>query len=179
VRTVVLGQLPAELQRVIARRRALGLDTFDEVWEGDYHMAPAASGRHGWLDQQLAVLLEPLLRDAGLTGSGPVNIGGRDNFRVPDRAVHREAPMALWFPTAAMVIEIESPDDETWQKLDFYAGHGVDEVVIVSPESRTVTWLALAEGRYRDVEASSVIASGPALLEAAIDWPPSRAEDAG
>ena len=43
VRTVVLGPPPAEISALIARRHALGLDTHDEVWEGEYHMAPAAN----------------------------------------------------------------------------------------------------------------------------------------
>lgn len=172
MRTVVLGQPPAELEKMIARRRALGLDTHDEVWEGDYHMAPLAGGRHGWLDQQVAEHLGPLLREGGLYGTGAVNIGQTHDFRVPDRAVHRTPPTETWFETAAMVIEIESPDDETWQKLDFYAERSVEEVVIVSPERREVTWLALQRGSYVQVSCSGVVGSGPAELQAAIDWPP-------
>ena len=82
MRTVVLGPRPPELDALIARRRSLGLDTHDEVWKGEYHMAPAA-----------------------------------------------------------VVVEIESPDDETWDKLDFYADHGVDGLLIVSAEAGSVTSL--------------------------------------
>ncbi|MBO0835758.1 MAG: hypothetical protein J2P28_09590 [Actinobacteria bacterium] len=39
--TVVLDPVPAEVEELIERRRALGLDLFDEVWAGTYHMAPA------------------------------------------------------------------------------------------------------------------------------------------
>ena len=53
MRTVVLGERPPELDALIARRRSLGLDTFDEVWEGDYHMNPTPPGPHSWIDQQL------------------------------------------------------------------------------------------------------------------------------
>jgi hypothetical protein len=42
VRTIVLGPPPPELNALIARRQSLGLDTHDEVWKGEYHMAPAA-----------------------------------------------------------------------------------------------------------------------------------------
>jgi Uma2 family endonuclease len=65
----------------------------------------------------------------------------------------------MWIPTAAVVIEIESPDDETWDKLDFYANHGVDELLIVSAESRSVTWLALVDGQYEQVEESRLLGS--------------------
>jgi Uma2 family endonuclease len=36
-------------------------------------------------------------------------------------------------PTAALVVEIVSPGDESYKKLDFYAAQAVDEVVIVDP----------------------------------------------
>jgi hypothetical protein len=49
VKTVVLGPPPKELKELIQRRRALGLDRFDEVWEGSYHVAPMARWRHGYL----------------------------------------------------------------------------------------------------------------------------------
>ena len=57
VKTVVLVPRPRELEGLIQRRRALGIDTFDEVWEGSYHMAPAAHPAHGYVGTQLAVLL--------------------------------------------------------------------------------------------------------------------------
>jgi hypothetical protein len=74
MRTVVLGPRPPELDALIARRRALGLDTHDEVWKGEYHMAPTAHSSHGWLDDQLAVLLHPLAQAAGLGVTGPFNL---------------------------------------------------------------------------------------------------------
>ena len=33
--TVVLGQPPAELEALLARRDQLGLDGHDELWQGD------------------------------------------------------------------------------------------------------------------------------------------------
>jgi hypothetical protein len=44
VKTVVLGPRPAELDVLIARRQALGLDTFDEVWESS---SPNTAGSRG------------------------------------------------------------------------------------------------------------------------------------
>ena len=46
MKTLVLGPLPAEIERFVERRKALGQDTYDEVWEGTYHMSPAARGTH-------------------------------------------------------------------------------------------------------------------------------------
>jgi hypothetical protein len=71
MKTVVLGPPPVELERLIERRRAQGLDTFDEVWEGTYHMAPSARSTHAYLDDIVAVLLHPYARAAQFIGSGP------------------------------------------------------------------------------------------------------------
>lgn len=76
----------------------------------------------------------------------------------------------MWHPTAALVIEILSPGDETWQKLPFYAEHHVEEILIVDPDARVVHWLALEEGRYEPVERSALIELGPAQLARLIDW---------
>ena len=52
-----------------------------------------------------------------------------------------------------------------------YAKHGVDELLIVDPQKRSVDWLALKEGEYRPVRRSGVIEFGPAELHDEIDWP--------
>ena len=63
------------------------------------------------------------------------------------------------------------PDDESLQKLPFFAAHDVDEVLLVDPAERTVTWLGLREGAYEPIERSALIELGPAELAAQIDWP--------
>jgi Uma2 family endonuclease len=47
----------------------------------------------------------------------------------------------VYLPPAALVLEIISPGDETWEKLDFYAAHGVEELLIVDPEEKVVSWM--------------------------------------
>lgn len=169
----MLGPRPPELEALIARRQKLGLDKLDEVWEGDYHMnAAAPSGPHAWMDQQLAVLLEPLARPVGLYGSGIFNLGDPDNFRVPDRGLHRSPPIQTWFPTAAMVVEIESPGDETWKKFDFYAAHAVDEILVVSPERRSVEWFALDHPGWSPRDRSELLGPASAALPDQLEWPP-------
>lgn len=170
MRTVVLGPPPPDLANLIERRRELGLDLYDEVWEGEYHMAPAPTHRHADLDQQLAEILGPLAKRVGLRGSGPFNLGESGNFRVPDRGLHQRIGGA-WLPTAAMVIEIVSPDDETWQKLDFYAAHEVPEVLIADPEEQEVTLLRLHDGRYDRVADSTLLGVPLDQITGQIDWP--------
>jgi hypothetical protein len=69
-------------------------------------------------------------------------------------------------------VEIVSPGDETWEKLEFYAAHDVDELLIVDPEKRKVDWLGLKDGSYEEIEHSAVIDLGPSELASQIDWPP-------
>lgn len=174
MRTVVLGPKPAELEAMIARRRASGADLHDEVWQGEHHVAPAPHPAHAYLDQQLAEVLGPLARKAGLVSTGPFNLGEPNDYRVPDRAVHRHLPIEVWVPTAAVVVEILSLDDETWNKLEFYATHHVDELLIVGVADRSVTWLALTDNGYSKVEESGLLGMSVEALAERIDWPKLR-----
>jgi Uma2 family endonuclease len=171
VRTIVLEPAPEEFEALLKRRRALGQDLYDEVWEGDYHMAPMAHSSHGYLDTQLAVLLHPLARRAGLAETSAFNLGSPDDYRVPDRGLHRGIPSAVFVPTATVVVEVVSPGDETWQKLDFYAAHSVDELLNADPAKRSVTWLVLHAGRYVEAEYCPLLGVTAAKLAEQIDWP--------
>jgi Uma2 family endonuclease len=171
MRTIVLDPKPAEFEALLERRHALGQDLYDEVWEGEYHMAPAPHPFHGYIDRRLAVILDPLARQVGLVGTGPFNLGSADDYRVADGGLHRGMPTTTFVRTAAVVIEIVSPDDETWNKIDFYAAHSVDELLITDPLKHSVTWLVLDAGRYAEQEASSLLAVSSAELATQIDWP--------
>ncbi len=48
-----------------------------------------------------------------------------------------------------VVVEIESPGDETREKLGFYAALGVPEVWIIKRDEKTPEVLVLIRGRYR------------------------------
>lgn len=170
--TVVLGSPPPELEALLERRRQAGADHHDEVWEGVLHMNPPASHEHQAIAQQLAVLLDSLARNAGLEPLvQEFALGDSDDYRVPDGGLHRPGASGVWHPTAALVIEIVSPDDESWAKLPFYAEHGVDEVLIVDPTERSVHWLAPHGGEYGPAARSELIDCGPEDLAEQIDWP--------
>ena len=171
MRTVVLGPRPAELQSLIERPHALGIDIFDEVWEGSYHVAPAQSAAHAYLDDVLAVLLHPYARAAGLVGTGPFNLGRPDDYRVPDRGYHHGRPTGTWVPTAAVVVEIVSPDDETYDKFGFYAGLGVEEVIVADPSTQMLTiWRHTSGDTYVSTPTSSLLQVSAADLVAAVSW---------
>jgi Uma2 family endonuclease len=124
------------------------------------------------VDQQLAELLGAPARQAGLTPTGPFNLGEDEtDYRVPDRGLHRDWVDRIWYPTATLVVEIVSRGDETWEKLGFFAAHVVDEVLIVDPAKRKVDWLGLTSGRYQPIAVSGLIELAPGTLAARIDWP--------
>ena len=162
---------PAEFEALLEQRQRLGQDLYDEVWDGVLHMNPTPAGRHGQIEYQLAVLLTPLSKTAGLTITGTFNLGSVGDYRVPDGGLHREWRDQVWYGTAALVIEIVSPDDETWNKLDFYAARGVEELLIVDPLAKQVSWMGLERGEYKHLKRSGLIELGAAGLAEQIDWP--------
>ncbi len=170
---VRLDPEPIELQELRERREQLDLDRYDEVWDGVLHMNPIPSAEHQYIIQQLAVMLDPVAHDAGLFPLlQTFAIGaGKHDFRIPDGGLHRGKPQGVWQQTAALVVEVLSPRDVAWHKLDFYAAHDVAELLIIDPKERRVHWLARADGEYEPIERSVLIELGPAELAARVDWP--------
>ncbi|MEA2198135.1 MAG: hypothetical protein QOJ25_2186 [Solirubrobacteraceae bacterium] len=170
--TLVFDPAPAELEALLERRRDWGADRHDEVWEGVLHMIPPPSVEHERLVVKLVQLLSPLAEAAELELTGAIGIGAsRNDHRVPDLALLRPGFQPQWNDTAALVVEIVSPGDKSWDKLPFYAAHHVDEVVIVNPAKCTVDWLALAGDRYEATARSGLIEFGPEQLDAQLGWP--------
>jgi Uma2 family endonuclease len=114
-------------------------------------------------------------RAAGLVPMMSIfNLGEPDDYRVPDGGLHRGRPGAedVYLATAALVVEIVSPDDKTWEKLGFYAAHGVDELLIVDGQERHVHWLGLQrDGTYGRGDRSTLISLGSGELAERIGWP--------
>jgi len=171
MRTVVFDPPPPAVAQWLERRRALGQDRFDEVWDGEYHVAPAPGEPHADLDDQLAALLRPLARGAGLWPRGPINIGSLDDYRVPDRSYRRERTAETFVSTAAIVVEIVSPGDESYRKFDFYFARGVEELLIIDPLKRSVQWYGRGPERLEPSRRSALLGLTEAALADLIDWP--------
>jgi Uma2 family endonuclease len=169
--TFVRDPQPVEVVELIERRRRLGQDLFDEVWEGVLHMNPAPHSQHARLEWQLAGILAPVASSAGLRALGQFNLGEEGDYRVPDGALIRPGPDAVYLPTAALVLEIVSPGDETYAKLPFYAAHQVDELVIVDPRERRVRCLGRTGDGYEPIDKSRLIELDPDELATRIEWP--------
>ncbi len=142
----------------LRERRARGLDHHDEMWEGDLHMVPAPV----WDHQDIVDNLGDFLRDHGRRqGLGVVRSGvsvhdPRDpdnSCRIPDlsyvAAGHASVirKRGIVGPADA-VIEVRSPDDETYEKFPFYARLRVPEIVVVHRDSRKPEVYRLAGKQY-------------------------------
>jgi Uma2 family endonuclease len=171
MRTLFVSDPPPAVEDWLMERRALGQDLYDEVWEGEYHVAPGPGGGHADIQIQLAVTLVPLATRAGLIVRGPTNIGGPSDFRVPDLSFSQERADLVWYPSAAIVVEIVSPGDESRRKFDFYHRMRVDEVLIVDPASRTVEWFERGPDTFRPADGSTLLDVTSAELAASIAWP--------
>ena len=129
----------------LAHRRSIGLDRWDEMWEGVLHMTPAPSLEHQRILGQLVVFLEPLLRSLkrGTLLPGINVFRTPTNYRIPDLtfvAAGREDVLSDagvregGSPDA--VIEIRSPEDETYEKFPFYAAIGTREVIVIDRDTK-------------------------------------------
>jgi len=123
-------------------RRACGGDRYDEVWDGIYVMSPIADNEHQAIATELsAALLELLQRSVGRKVLAGTNVSDQDehwtkNFRCPDVAVFLPGSAAEdrgshWFGGPDFAVEVVSPEDRSREKLDFYAGVGVKELLLI------------------------------------------------
>ncbi len=170
MKTVLLGEPPLALVSLLAERKRLGLDTHDEVWNGDYHMAPAAQFEHGHLQLRLGALLDERARSLGFVVGAEFNLGHEQDFRVPDLGVHRGHPSGVWFDTAAIVVGVRSPDDETYEKFGFFFDHDVEEVLVVDLNDRSIRWFARADRAFVETNTSTLLGFTSDDIRVAIDW---------
>jgi Uma2 family endonuclease len=163
-----------ELKRLIRRRRRLGHDRFDEVWDGVYFMSPQPNTEHFVLAGLLThVLLSAINRDRviAITPGGNLSDRSEDwtkNFRCPDVLVFLKGNRAEdrgshWFGGPDFAIEIISPRDRSREKFDFYASVGVGELLLVDRRPWRLELYRLADGVYELIGKSDL--ARPEILE--------------
>ena len=147
---------------LLEQRRRLGLDRRDEMWEGVLHMALAPANEHQRILDELIMFLGPLLKAAGrgVLRSG-INVfdeaSSSESYRIPDLtfvAAGREALFAadgIRGGGPDVVIEIRSPNDESYEKLPFYAKLGVREAIIVDRDTKQTEIIRRVGDRYEPV----------------------------
>ena len=152
MRAVLVHVTDAEL----AKRRALGLDIRDEMWEGVLHMAPAPYLEHQRILDQLISFLGGHLRRTGRgTLISGINVFRRsDDYRIPDLTFVATGREQLFQKDGVRdggpdaVIEIRSPYDETYDKLPFYAAIDTREVIVIDRDTKRTEIYRLAGSQY-------------------------------
>src|ERR1019366_9806105 len=88
-------------RQMIAKRKALGLDRYDEVWNGVYVMPPMPNDEHQQLVSRVNSIMEDVVGWPGLGDVRPgVNVsdrikGWKKNYRIPDVAVFLKGGSAV------------------------------------------------------------------------------------
>ena len=150
----------------LVERHRRGADRFDEMWDGVLHMAPAPAYEQQRIVSAVLVFLAPLCerRGQGVLALG-INVFNEmspaPDYRIPDFtfvASGREGLLARdgvrgGGPDA--VIEVRSPDDETYDKLPFFARLGVREVIVIDRDTKQPEIFRLAGSQYVAVQADS------------------------
>ncbi|MGH3937541.1 MAG: Uma2 family endonuclease [Pseudonocardiaceae bacterium] len=150
----VLVEVP---ESMLTERRQLGLDGRDESWNRVLHLVPPAGGPHQEVSGELYLVLGPLAKRRSLRPYFETGLfRTADDYRVPDQLYCRpEHQSDRGTEGAELVIEIRSEGDETYEKIDFYAGLGVREMLIVHPQGKWVELLRAVGGRLLPVTADT------------------------
>ena len=150
----------------LAYRRSIGLDRWDEMWDGVLHMTPSPSLEHQRIFDELILFFgrHISIGDRG-TFRSMINVfrdaQGWTNYRIPDLTfvasgreyVFHEDGVRGGGPDA--VIEIRSPNDETYDKLPFYAALGTREVVVIDRDSKRPEIYRLAGSQFVTLQPDS------------------------
>ena len=156
-----------KVRRIIRRRRRLGLDHKDEVWNGRYVIMPDPDNVHQDLVGALLTVLRIVISWAKLGNAYPgCNISDRadkwtSNYRVPDVTVFlndnpAENRNTHWLGGPDLAVEIVSDNDKSRKKLDFYASVGTRELLIIDRDPWQIELFRLTNGELVSVGKSSV-----------------------
>lgn len=155
VMKAVMSQVP---EHILEWRRQTGAGRRDEVWEGVLHMVPDPTIGHQDLAFAVAHWLKlhwarprgrRVLPEVDVSRPGIPN--WTKDFRCPDLVVLTGDDRAIDRDThfeggPAVVIEIRSPGDDSYDKLPFYAAIGCLEIWIVDRDSRASEVYAVDDG---------------------------------
>ena len=153
------GVMSSVPEHILEWRKRTGADRWDEMWKGVLHLMPSPENEH----QELQGSLESFLRWHWARPSGAKIVptpnltppgGWPDDYRIPDLLLLTRERFFLrkkkYFEGAVdAVIEIHSPDDETYDKLSFYEDLGVPEAWIIHRDTKEPEIYLLKRERYR------------------------------
>jgi len=170
----VMANVP---EHILEWRRRTGADQWDEMWEGVLHMAPSPNRDHQDFELALAMWLRLNWAEPnGCRVYTRINVSEPgtwpDNYRIPDIVLLTPERFHIdrneYFDGGPdVVVEIHSPGDEAYEKLEFYAKLGVREVWILDRDTKRPEVFELAGDEYhaRQADADDWIRSIVANLE--------------
>jgi Uma2 family endonuclease len=155
------------LDSLLEERKRLGIDLYDEVWEGMYVMPSMPTTTHQKIVADFSDVFTIVVKHPGLGDHYPgANVsdrrrGWKENYRVPDIVVVLKNNKAIDCDTHFMggpdfLIEIESPGDDTEDKVPFYSKIGVRELLIIQRDKRTARLLRHDGEDLLEVQPSSL-----------------------
>jgi Uma2 family endonuclease len=140
--------------RLIRERKRKGIDLYDEVWDGMYVMPSMPGNAHQKLLDDLGDILTEVVKRGKMGDKYQgANVSDRRkgweyNYRVPDMVVVLRNSRAIDCGThfcggPDFLVEIQSPGDDTEEKVPFYGQIGVRELLITHRDKRTLRLLRL------------------------------------
>ena len=162
---------PHQVKRIIRRRRLMGGDRYDEVWDGVYVMATLADNVHQEIATDLAAAFKQCVARPGTRSFAGANVSDRPddwrkNFRCPDVAVYlpgnpAEDRETHWLGGPDFAVEVISPYDRSRKKFEFYARVGVRELLLVSRKPWRLELYRHDAGSWTKVGISDAVVSEP------------------
>jgi len=155
----VIADLP---KHWLAEREHSDAARWDEVWNGEIHMPPVPTVGHQDLKLDLTAYLKRWWAvPKGNRVHPEVNLTTpadeaewRTNFRIPDAVLltpdRFHINKGAYLCGAPLVcVEVYSPGDESYEKLEFYGNLGVPEIWIIDRDSKeTEVFLLQPDGTY-------------------------------
>jgi Uma2 family endonuclease len=134
---------PGMEERIRAERNDPQLSRYDEVWDGVLVVTPTPNNAHQLIVMSLGEAFSSAIDwDVGDRTFPGANVSDREegwtsNYREPDVAVYLAANPAKdcsshWAGGPDLAVEVVSPGERPWDKLDFYAQVNTREVLIVN-----------------------------------------------
>lgn len=173
----VLVTDPEWAAQIAAQREPSDADKWNEVWDGVLVMPTLPNDEHQEL-QCLIMLPLTLLYEVPKLGKvrAGVNVTDRHpdwmhNFRGPDVVLYlpenpAENRGTHWVGGPDFLVEIISPGDLAWDKLEFYAEVGTREVLIVDRDPWQLELYQLRNGVLEPSGKSDL--ENPAILPSAV-----------
>jgi Uma2 family endonuclease len=138
--------MPVIPGHILDWRKRTGADQRDEMWDGVLHMSPEPNCDHQDFEGDFETWLRiHWARPRGHRVLHRINVAAPGewpiNFRIPDLVLLTRERFSInkneYFDGGPdVVVEIRSPDDETYDKLSFYAEIGVLEIWVIDRDTK-------------------------------------------